>query len=78
MGVNLFTVQGNREAGFINASEEFEIMKQRIMLKGWMLFITVVCLPHCSYSACCKSSFAYLEDVSSLLFLLAFFTGLVL
>lgn len=43
-----------------------------------MLFITVVCLPHSSYSACCKSSFAYLEDVLSLLFLLSLFTELVL
>lgn len=48
------------------------------MSEGWMLFITVVCLPHSSYAACCKSSFAYLEDALSLLFLLSFFTELVL
>jgi len=43
-----------------------------------MLFITVVRLPQSSYSACCKSSFAYLEDVALFLFLLSFFTELVL
>lgn len=78
MGVILFTLQESPEVCFVKADKEFEIINERTMSKGWLLFITVVCLPHSSYSACCKSSFAYLEDVSSLLFLLSFFTELVL